>query len=438
MKNFEKLPNNNSEELPENNKETSITRREFLKKSLQGIGGLCFMNYLTSESYGNHENEENKESEESEEVKLEKLKQKSFYEDFAKRGLIYYGDRLYTNQELLNPKFIPDQAPFHREYSERFPNTTYSIPSRVVFNLNPEVRVLQYFLRNNREETLKNAKELGCQYHQTELDSSHPLENIFRDAGIDIEGEKVEWLEVFNGGSGSMHREGERYGGEDEIIMVVEKYTEELDEYCMLPAQNAGYEVDTVSEFESTVANEITHEIQHKYFPSLFLEKKPKKNNERLDQPFKSFTTEVPDLRFVHNLQAAEFLSDVSDWVVGGKNGNYSRFFNSLYYMDPNSEYYQKTKIIPKEDNYWYSYQVQKYAMEIVLKEKGYEDPKAIVDEIIKVASSRTYKNVDDLFIFAIKYFIEDDFEKIAKIYRRIGVELLSKMKPYFLKPKEE
>lgn len=38
----------------------------------------------------------------------------------------------------------------------------------------------------------------------------------------------------------------------------------------MMPAQNAGYTINTHKEFEGVIANEMTHEILHTYFPVLF------------------------------------------------------------------------------------------------------------------------------------------------------------------------
>ncbi len=407
----EKFPTDNPdlENTSEKEEKTNISRREFLKKSLLGAGGIVSGAYGLKQALESQKNSEARE-------KLEELMQKSFYEDYAKEFSGSYGDRLYANPILIDQSFSP------------------TVPDKNYFKLTPKIRALHYFLRNGRVQTFTTAEKLGCQYHQTILDNSHPLENIFEDAGIDIEGERIDWLEVPDGRSGEMYREGSRYGGETESVMVVEAYTDKLDDWAMLPAQKAGYEVDARSEFQGAVANEMSHEIQHKYFPSLFLGD----DYERLDEPFKSFTTEVQDLRFKHNAQAAEFLSDVSNWVVSGKNGVYFRFFNPLFYMDPNSDYYQKAKIKPENDNYWYSYQVQKYAMEQVLNQKGYQNPSVIVEGLIQEAKKSDYKNHDDLFVSARKYFTEDDFEKVAEIYRRIGVELLKMMKPYFSKLKEK
>jgi hypothetical protein len=70
----------------------------------------------------------------------------------------------------------------------------------------------------------------------------------------------------------------------------------------------------------------MSHEIQFKYFSDLFYIK----NIDNLNEPFKSFTCEVPNLKFINNAQAGEFLSDVADWLSGSM---YFRFFNPLYYM---------------------------------------------------------------------------------------------------------
>ncbi|MBI2410598.1 MAG: hypothetical protein HYV32_01710 [Candidatus Kerfeldbacteria bacterium] len=401
----EKFPTRIPQESSEGN---GMSRRDFLIKTTKVITAAA----LASQGLTGIETVVNAQKEQ--EKKLEELRQKSFYEDYAQKFSGLYGDRLYTNSELLNPSFSP------------------TVPNKEYFTLTPKVRIHHYFLRNGRDKTFLAAEQLGCKHHQTTLDHSHPLEHIFQDAGIQLEGEKIDWLEVPDGRSGGMYREGHRYGGKTEIVMGIEAYTGELDDWFMSPAQKAGYTVDTQSAFDGTVANEITHEIQYKYFPSLFLEN----DHQRLDEPFKSFTTEVPGLTFKNNAQAAEFLSDVSEWVIGGKNGVYFRFFNPLYAMDPNSEYYQKVKITAENDRYWYSYQVQKHAMEHVLKQKGYHNPTGIIEDLIKEAENSDDENHDDVFVSARRYFTEDDFEKIAQIYRRIGVELLKKMKPHFSKPR--
>lgn len=423
----EKFPKPISEKSPKNK---ATTRRKFLEKSLKGLAGLILAGQLPKEVFAGL-------SQESKE-KLEELIQKSYYEDYAKENLILYGDRLYTNSELLDTKFIPDQKIFYEYYLKEYPDSAsyFFTPPRIVFRLTPWLRLLQYFLRNGRERTFESAEKLGCKHHETLFDDSHPLTSLYAEAGISIKGEKIDWLEVPDSIiSGGMYRDGDKYGGETETVMQVEAFDGKLDDWVQIPAQKAGYKVDIKQEFEGEIANEMTHEILHKYFRKLFDE--GYSYYERLDEPFKSFKTEVPGLQFKNNAQASEFLSDVSDWIVGGKNGVYFRFFNPLYNMDPKGRYYQISKTQPEKNNYWYSYQVQKYAMEQVLIQKGYKNPKTIIDKLIQEAEESYYKNHDELFVSARKYFKEDDFEKIAQIYRKIGIELLKKMKPYFSKPKK-
>jgi hypothetical protein len=107
-----------------------------------------------------------------EKIEEEKL-QKSFYEEYAKDYSTLYGDRLYRNEELLCPEFNP-------------PN----------FNLVPYIRLLQYFFRNGKTKTFEVADELGCKYHQTILSENDPIATIFKDAGIDITGKAIQWIEV--------------------------------------------------------------------------------------------------------------------------------------------------------------------------------------------------------------------------------------------------
>jgi hypothetical protein len=383
------------------------SRRDFIKKVVFAAGGVAL-----SSCGLNGENEPDKKNVKAkqplpadnhelseEERKLEQLMQRSFYEDYAKDYAILYGSKLYANSELFdqNFKFVPDARAC-------------------------EVRLLQFFLRNGREKTFESADRLGCRYHRTLLTEEHVMTRLFADAGIDIQGEEIEWVEVPGGRSGSVSREGTRYGGNDEIVMSVEGFTPVLDDWVQEPSRKAGYDVDPLAEFEGTVVNEMSHEIQHKFFHELF----SKGDWKRLDEPFSSFVSEIPELKFRNNAQAAEFLSDVADWSSGGK---YFCFFNSLGYMSEAKSFGHS-----KDDRYWYSYRVQQYAMEQVLRNKGVSDPKSVVRRLLEEADNSNYKNHGELFVSARKYFKEEEFSEIAKIYRRIGVELLKKMKPYFAK----
>lgn len=361
-----------------------------------------------------------------EEKKLEEKRQKNYHEEYVNELSLIYGDKLYTNKELLCSTFVPNQEPFYEYSLKQNPNdTNYYKSPKIIFRLTPPLRLFQYFLRNGKEETFKVAEQLGCKHHETILTSKDPIVSIFRDAGINIEGEKLNWIEVPNGRSGGTYRDGEKYGGNTEIIMTVKQYNENLDNYIGKPAKNAGYKISFKAKFQSVIANELSYEIQAKYFKTLFSEN----NLEILSEPFISFMIEIPNLQFQNNAQVAEFLSDVADWNTGGKYGVTYRFFNPLFYMSEKSSFGGG-----KKDRYWYSYQVQKYAMEQVLKGKGYDNYKKIVHDLIEQANNSNYENHDSVFISARKYFVEEDFEKIAQIYRRIGVQLLKKMKPYFKK----
>ena len=139
----------------------------------------------------------------------------------------------------------------------------------------------------------------------------------------------------------------------------------------------------------------------------------------------KSFTSEIPDLRFHNNAQAEEFISDVASWNSGGI---YFRFFNPLFYMHADQDALTRGT----EGRYWYSYQVQRYAMEKVLQQRGVEDPSTTVRALIEKANTSNWKTRDELFVLARRHFREEDFVEVAKIYRRIGVALLKKMAPYY------
>lgn len=329
----------------------------------------------------------------------EKVLQENYLEDYGNEYGILYGERLYTNSELLDNSFLENGK-----------------------LLEPNVKFFQFFLRNGKDLSLQYAHKLGCIHHETVLDQEHEITKLFKDAGIDIEGEAIDWVEVPEGRSGSLNREGERYGGKTELLMTVEQGNAGDKEWIIDPARKAGYDVDSLMMLKGVVANEMSHEIQEKYFHELFFTG----DWEKLTAPFQSFTTEVPGLRFQNNAQAAEFLSDVADWTTNSENAYY-RFFNPLYYMSETAQFSRG-----KEDRYWYSYQVQQYAMEKVLTEKGYDYPQKIVQELMDEANKSDYKTHDQLFVLAAKYFEQEDFVKIAEVYRRIGVEVLKTMQPYF------
>jgi hypothetical protein len=330
----------------------------------------------------------------------EKFLQENYSAFYAKDFSILYGDRLYTNEELLSQSFKPKN---------------FSLPS--------STRVMQYFLRNGRQKTFEAAEQLDAKHHQTKLVKNYSLTTLFEDANIHIEGKVLDWLEVMNDRSGGLNREKKYFLGEDEQIMIVDAFTGELDDFELKPAKKAGYKIDVEAEFKGVIVNELSHEIQYKYFPDIF------KGDgwQKITAPFALYKSEVPGLRFKNNAQAGEFLSDVADWVESGDAGVCARFFNPLFYISPNSAFNRGP-----EGRYEYSYKVQRYAMEQVLKNKGYKNPKATVEELVTFASNSDYVNHDEVFILARKHFKEEDFKEIAKIYRRIGVDLLKTMRPYF------
>lgn len=198
--------------------------------------------------------------------KLENKKQESFYEEYAKDYLTIYGAKLYSNEKLLSPDFIPDQEPYYKYHIRTGWDPEYFSSPRVVFRLKPKIRLLQYFLRNWKDKTFKVANKLWCKYHKTILNSNDPIVNIFKDAGINIDGEALEWVEVPEWRSGWTYREKELYWGETEIIMTVKWYSDELDDYIDIPAKKAWYKVSNIDNFKSTIANELSHEIQNSYF----------------------------------------------------------------------------------------------------------------------------------------------------------------------------
>ncbi|MGV8161951.1 MAG: hypothetical protein ACP5N2_01290 [Candidatus Nanoarchaeia archaeon] len=329
----------------------------------------------------------------------EQILQKGFYDLYVEPYNGFFGNRLYTNKELLTKSFKPSQV---------FLTST---------------RVWHYFLRNGKEETLEAAEKLGAKHKVTVMTEDYSLTRLFEKVGIRLEGDSLDWLEIPLGRSGGIDREKKYFLGEDEWLLTVESLSDEPDNYILEPARKAGYIIDREAEFRGIVVNELSHEIQAKYFKDLFIGEKW----DTLSEPFASFKTEVPGLRFYNNAQAGEFLSDVATWVECKDVGVCDRFFNPLFNMSPEAWFNQGV-----EDRYAFSYEVQKYAMAKVLKSKGYKNPKATINKLVDFAANSDNSNHDELFIMTRKYFQEEDFKEIAEIYERIGVELLKTMQPYF------
>ncbi|MGV8086712.1 MAG: hypothetical protein ACP5N1_03705 [Candidatus Woesearchaeota archaeon] len=328
--------------------------------------------------------------------------QKSFSKLYAEGSdSSRYGFRLYTNEELLCDSFKPEDLP-----------------------LSPSVRVFHYFLRNGREATFEAAEELGAKYHQTKIDENHSLTSLFEEAGISLKDKIIDWIEVPESRSGSLEREKKYFLGKTEIILSVNAPSKKLDPMDQAPAKAAGYAVNPKADFNRVVVHEQFHEIQDKYFNGLL----DKSNRKKISEPFASFKSEIPGLRFYNNIQAGEFLSIVADWSENQDEGVNMRFFNSLLHMSPDA--YFGTGL--PDGEYAYAYRVQEYAMVQVLKNKGYNNSREIVDALISIAKEVDYKTYNNLFVLTRHFFKEEDFKEIAKIYRRIGVDLLKTMQPYF------
>jgi hypothetical protein len=327
--------------------------------------------------------------------------QTMFYDQYVKEYSSLYWRKLHTNQELLCDDFIKQES------------------------LDTYYRVFQYFLRNWKQKLFVDAWKLWAEYKQKTLDWTEVITQVFADWWIYIKWEMVERIELQRTAwtrSGSIKRIWKEYWWDDEIVMMVENpwqgIDSTLDADILLPVQNAWWNPDIQAEYQWIIANEITHDILHKIFPELFLWN----NSEKLSPSIASFQCEVPWLRFQNNAQANEFLSDVMDWNTGWKYGKHSRFFNPLLYMN------WKWWIITERYNY--SEKVQRYAMKDVLKKKWYKNSKKIVDNLIMIADTISYLTPRELlFKEARKYYQEDDFDEIAKIYRRIGVQLLHHIK---------
>ena len=341
----------------------------------------------------------------------EDILQKNF-KKFLKFHVLADGEKLYTNKELLSKNPIKIG-----KYS----------------NLKPSARLFQFFLRNGRKKTFENAEKLGSKYHETIITESSVLGSIFNEAGIDIIGEKISWIETPEGETGSVNRFKKYFGGKDEEFLSVETYNENKKVTPFGTEANAmrvGYPYSRKKEWNGTVNNEMLHELINKKYSQLFSSKNWK-NKDSLPSGFPNLTSEIPNLYFKNISQVEEFLSDVMHWNTEG--AYYYRFFNTLYYIR------SKTRGTRKDGKgqYFYSYQVQRYAMEKTLKDKGLKNYKDIVKNILKeseksypVKDPRFYKRPE--FDLAKKYFDEKDFKNIAKIYRRIGIQVLRKIKSYF------
>lgn len=348
----------------------------------------------------------------------EALLQKNFQMRYGKVPS-KYGDRLYTNKELLDSAFLP-KTPRHPDFN-------------LDFRLMPKIRIHHFFLRNGKEQTFAHIEKLGGKTREIAFQEADTMTRIFSSANIPIQGKTVRMVELtgddrWDGLSitGGMSRQAALFGGQDDQLMYIESRVnfEKYSSGSMDKARAAGYEVDIEAEYAGIVANETLHALTWQLFPSVF----GRDGYDTLTEPLRSFRSrELPELSFKNNAQADEFLSDVMNWAVGGARGNCFRFFNSLGYMDPKAFFSRGD-----EGRYWFSYQVQKGAMEHVLARKpgmNNESAKKVVQELLD--ASGAIPSHDREYALARQHFTEDDFVAIAKIYERVGVELLIALRPF-------
>lgn len=289
--------------------------------------------------------------------------------------------------------------------------------------LTPEARIIQSFLLNWKDRTFEISNRLGWYPKIVILWPGITLYDLYKSAWIDTQWIRLTWIEIPNGRSGWINRIGKDYGWKDELLMTVASLKSEPDTWIDIPAKKAWYKFDMAKEHQWTVMNELSHALNNKIFWHLFPD-----DPTLLTPPFNSFKCEIPGLKFRNNFQAEEFLSDVVDWIESKENSSF-RFFNPLWYMHKDAPFWWW-----EEWQYWFSYQVQKYAMVLILKRKWIPNPEKVVEQIITKANWSDFRNHDEVFSYVRKYFQEKDFLEITEVYKRIWIQLLQSMKPYHKK----
>jgi hypothetical protein len=335
------------------------------------------------------------------------------YHHQHKDFLQFYG-YLYRSEDLLNPNFVPKE------------------PEK--FILTPEKRLYQYFIRNGTEKTFANAHKLGFEVREFVMERDGEITKLFKDAGINLEGKVYRYLySTRKGRSYNIYLDPKNYGGEERNFALVQETEDYHIDTIYNPAKKVGYSVDLEKEHKSATANEILSEIMFQTFRP-FRESNTRSHRDELVESLKTFKVFSPPntLFFRNNFQIEEFLSDVVDWQVGvsGRkaDGIFFRLVNPLSYIRGRLDG-QPIKDFEKTQ-YYFSYQVQRYAMEQILKSKGF-DPKPIMDKIFNLAESEGEVVYLPLLELLHKYFNERDFKEIARVYREIGVEVLKRLKGY-------
>lgn len=322
----------------------------------------------------------------------------AYHEEFWQYLVNQFWKKLYSNRELLSPDSIKEK-------------------------LSPYKRLVQYFIRNGLDWVFKHVDLLWSKHRRFNVDLSDPvtwdLAQLYYQAWIPIVGKSLDIIEVPSWLAGGFARDPKKYGWKEELLVTIPAYNPNPDELIWIPSIKAWYKFQPFNDWKWTVTNELTHVVLDRFFPILFF----REDHSKLTEPFKSFTSEIPWLRFQNNAQAAEFLSDVPDWLSWSPE---QRFFTPLSYVDNKSLWEWKS------DRYWYSYQVQKYAMIKVLQKKWTKNPEGVVNTLIARAQDFSEHRHDQLFVYAREFFQETDFIEIAKIYRRIWLNLLKKMRPYY------
>jgi hypothetical protein len=329
-----------------------------------------------------------------------------------------YGDRLYTNAELLDPQFAPQvKSP---EYS-----ITHPIQKKYL--------IYQYFLRNGFEQTMVDLPQLGAKRLEVTFNDAHKITSVFARAGIDIRGVTVQLVEIdaatsdeASGITGGQNREAHLFGGKDEQIMFVESFraftTPSITHVGVERAKTVGFKTDDAAEYAGMIANETLHALNARLFADLFANVK----YDGLTEPLASFKSDiVPGLAFKNDAQADEFLSDVMNWVVGAPYGTSYRFFSQLGNLNSGGIFSNG-----EDGQYFFSYQVLKRAMiEVLSKKPGMDMQNAerIVGEIITLGEQGFDRKED---VMAAQFFTEADFVQIASIFEQVGVEVLKVLKP--------
>jgi len=332
--------------------------------------------------------------------------------------------KLQTPKRLRLPK--SPEARYFERYDEVLLDNATLLGSD--HGLRDYERFRQYYFRNGKTATLAASSLLGMEHKSVTLNPGHPLFDLFLKGGVDLSGKTLDYLVTPQGSSLSNRgfvRESPVEGGPSELVALVEEFPTDGKDITFMdgiasPAQKHGFLYNQEKEWNALLLNELSHDIQNRYFPELF-------SSYELPEDIATRTFGKHKLQFTSSQQLGEFLSDTPSW----KEGSLYRMFGMIDY-DEESFFYN--------DHYEFSRQTQLRTMKRILEDRGEENPEKIISNIISLAKTRDgfrpensdLPPRDAVFSEAANYFNSSHFPVIAKEFEDTAIEVINAIRPYY------